>query len=78
MPTTIICHFPITVRITGTPSPATLERLGEVVEQALTARLSFARARIAAAGFTEIVPVDVDAGAGPDEADAANRSRAVP
>ncbi|MGW5986145.1 hypothetical protein ACWFRT_10195 [Streptomyces anulatus] len=70
MPTTITCHFPITVRITGTPSPAALERLGEVVEQALAARLSFARARIAAAGFTEIVPADT--------ADAADTARAAP
>ncbi|MEU9094427.1 hypothetical protein ACIOEW_09395 [Streptomyces sp. NPDC087901] len=55
---TITCHFPITVRITGTPSPAALERLGEVVEEALIARLRFARARIAAAGYTEIVPAE--------------------
>ncbi|WP_030762551.1 hypothetical protein [Streptomyces griseus] len=67
MPTTITCHFPLTVRITGTPSPAALERLGEVVEQALTARLAFARARVAAAGYPEIVP-----------ADAEDRSRAEP
>ncbi|MFC9386772.1 hypothetical protein [Streptomyces venezuelae] len=73
MPTTITCHFPITVRITGTPSPAALERLGEVVEQALTARLSFARARIAAAGFTEIIPADAA-----DAADAAETARAAP
>ncbi|MET8968895.1 hypothetical protein [Streptomyces hydrogenans] len=58
MPTTITCHFPITVRITGTPSPAALERLGEVVEEALIARLGFARARIAAEGYAEIVPAD--------------------
>ncbi|WP_306311442.1 hypothetical protein [Streptomyces hydrogenans] len=58
MPTTITCHFPITVRITGTPSPAALERLGEVVEQALIARLCFARARIAAEGYPEIVPAE--------------------
>ncbi|MFB7362428.1 hypothetical protein [Streptomyces hydrogenans] len=67
MPTTITCHFPITVRITGTPSPAALERLGEVVEEALIARLGFARARIAAEGYPEIVP-----------ADAADRTRAAP
>ncbi|MGX1886730.1 hypothetical protein [Streptomyces sp. NPDC055287] len=67
MPTKITCYFPITVRITGTPSPAALEHLGEVVEQALIARLSFARAKVAAAGFPEIVP-----------ADAADRSRAAP
>ncbi|MFE7509899.1 hypothetical protein ACFU8I_01480 [Streptomyces sp. NPDC057540] len=60
MPTTITCHFPVTVRITGTPSPAGLERLGEVVEQALVARLEFARAKIAAAGFPEIVSADAD------------------
>ncbi|WP_435971990.1 hypothetical protein [Streptomyces sp. Qhu_M48] len=59
MPTTITCHFPVTVRITGNPSPAALERLGEVVEQALIARLGFARAKVAAAGFPEIVPAEV-------------------
>ncbi|MFE5590970.1 hypothetical protein [Streptomyces sp. NPDC056549] len=58
MPTTITCHFPITVRITGTPTPAGLERLAEVVEQALIARLEFARAKVAAAGFPDIVPAD--------------------
>ncbi|MFD4370654.1 hypothetical protein [Streptomyces sp. NPDC058486] len=56
--TRITCHFPITVRITGTPSPAALERLGEVVEKALAERLRFARARIAAAGYPEIVPAE--------------------
>ncbi|MER5276494.1 hypothetical protein ABT025_12145 [Streptomyces sp. NPDC002809] len=55
---TITCHFPITVRVTGSPSPAALQRLGEVVEEALIARLRFARARIAAAGYTEIIPAE--------------------
>ncbi|WP_327319620.1 hypothetical protein [Streptomyces sp. NBC_01235] len=64
---TITCHFPITVKITGTPSPAALERLVEVVEEALIARLRFARAKIAAAGYTEIVP-----------AEESDRSRAAP
>ncbi|MFF9428176.1 hypothetical protein [Streptomyces sp. NPDC014746] len=57
---TITCHFPITVRITGTPSPAALERLGEVVEEALARRLRLARARLAAAGYPDIVPAPAD------------------
>ncbi|MFJ6575577.1 hypothetical protein ACIQMY_06375 [Streptomyces sp. NPDC091368] len=57
---TITCHFPITVRITGTPSPAALERLGEVVEEALARRLRLARARLATAGYPDIVPAPAD------------------
>ncbi|MFD3565996.1 hypothetical protein [Streptomyces sp. NPDC058667] len=51
----ITCHFPITVTITGTPSAAALDRLGEVVERALAERLRLARARLAADGYPVIV-----------------------
>ncbi|MEU1471689.1 hypothetical protein ABZ434_26145 [Streptomyces sp. NPDC005761] len=56
---TITCHFPITVRITGTPSPAALEHLGEVVQEALVLRLRLARARLAAAGHPDVLPAQV-------------------
>ncbi|MFD6916873.1 hypothetical protein ACFQ9Q_11800 [Streptomyces virginiae] len=52
---TITCHFPITVTITGTPTPAALDRLGEVVARALADRLRQARARLAADGYPVIV-----------------------
>ncbi|MFJ8596596.1 hypothetical protein [Streptomyces sp. NPDC093598] len=64
---TITCHFEITVKITGTPTPAALERLGPVVEKALAARLRLARAKVAEAGYPDIVP-----------AEAVDRSRAAP
>ncbi|MFF8605525.1 hypothetical protein ACF06X_06265 [Streptomyces sp. NPDC015346] len=64
---TITCHFELTVRITGTPTPAALERLGPVVEEALAARLRLARAKVAEAGYPDIVP-----------AEAVGRSRAAP
>ncbi|MFJ6603701.1 hypothetical protein [Streptomyces lydicus] len=37
------CHFPITVTVVGEPSPAAVEKLGRVVEEALAARLRLAR-----------------------------------
>ncbi|MGW6534752.1 hypothetical protein ACWGBV_00750 [Streptomyces sp. NPDC055051] len=55
---TITCHFEITVRITGTPTPAALERLGPVLEKALAARLRLARAKVAEAGYPDIVPAE--------------------
>ncbi|RSS41922.1 hypothetical protein [Streptomyces sp. WAC08241] len=63
----ITCYFEITVRITGTPTPAALERLGPVVEKALAARLRMARAVVAEAGYPDVVPVE-----------AVDRSRAAP
>ncbi|MFF8897844.1 hypothetical protein ACF082_10225 [Streptomyces lydicus] len=37
------CHFPITVTVVGEPSPAAVEKLGRVVEEALAARFTLAR-----------------------------------
>ncbi|MFI0786786.1 hypothetical protein ACH4Q6_14490 [Streptomyces lydicus] len=37
------CHFPITVTVVGEPSPAAVEKLGRVVEEALAARFRLAR-----------------------------------
>jgi voltage-gated potassium channel Kch len=55
---TITCHFAITVTVTGTPSAAALDRLGEVVEKAVAGRLRLARARLVEAGYTDIVPAE--------------------
>jgi hypothetical protein len=43
----IVCHFPITVYVTGVPSPANLDELGTAVEQALARQLRLARRQLA-------------------------------
>lgn len=44
----INCYFPITLRITGRPSDAQLDQLGDALARALAARISFAERTIAA------------------------------
>ena len=75
----INCHFPIKLRITGRPSDAQLDRLGDALTRALVERISFAERTISTthgehpAGGFELMREGYD----PEREDAAGESYSV-